>query len=302
MKKHREEKIGELAAVGNLILDGFWPVGVAYGTQVLHLPPVELLGIASLGSALLFLVLTLYRGTFKQLFSWSVFKGCVLYTSCLHIAYAAIFYATENGTAITTALLTQTELIFAGLIGWLFLREKLQASRILGLSLVLLASLLVLYNGSLELDPNSLILVFAPILFVFGNAVAKRLQAEGLDFAPLLLFRGVVGGVTMLVFSAVFEGFVMPDSSNWVFLLGFGLLAFGVPKALWQIALGRIDLSKLTGIGMSHTAFSFIFAYFWMGEIPTVYQYLGLILTVLGLFFLVKSTSRRSSDLLLSPD
>lgn len=297
MKKHSQERIGELAALGHMALDGFWPVGAAYGTQVLHLPPVELLGLATIISSFFFFGLTLQKRQLKQFFQRKTAGHCLLYTACLLLPYCAIFYATQSNSGINTALLTQSEVIFAALIGWLFLKERVQGTRVLGILCIFVANLIVLYNGSLSFNPASLILIFAPMVFVFGNAVAKRLQSEGLGYAPLLLFRSAVGGTGLLLLSSLIEKTQVPASDDWFFLLSLGLLAFGIPKALWQIALNKIDLSKTTAIGLSYPAFSFVLAYFMLEEVPSIFQWLGLLTSFVGIAFLMRSTSKPLVDL-----
>lgn len=295
MKKHKDEKIGEWAALGHMILDGFWPVGASYGVH--FLPPTELLGIATFISGFFFLALTLYKGQLKQLFRWKIVKRCVLYTALLLVPYVAIFYATQYTSAINTALFTQSEVVFAAIVGWLFLREKPQMTRWLGVTCIVLANLIVLYQGSLRFNLADLVLVLVPLFFVFGNATAKRLQTDGLGYAPLLLFRGAIGGGTLLLFSSIFEGFKMPELSFWPFLIMFGLFAFSIPKALWQISLHKTDLSKTSAIGLSYPVISFAIAYVWLGEVPSVYQWSGLLISFVGIYFLMQSSSQRYSEL-----
>lgn len=297
MHRDRDEKVGELAALGHMVLDGFWPVGAAYGTQVLNIPPVELLGLATFISSLFFLGLTLKKGHLRQLWNLKILKGCAAYTACLLLPYAAIFYAAKFTSGINVALFTQSEVIFAAVIGWLFLKERVRTTRVLGVLCILAANLIVLYNGELSFNPSSLILIFAPVVFVFGNALAKRLQTNGLSYAPLLLFRSGVGGAFLLLFSFLLEDFQIPASSSWTFLLLFGFLAFGLPKAFWQIALNKIDLSKTTAIGLSYPAFSFILAYFLLNEIPSLYQWLGLLISFMGIYFLMRSSSKKLNEL-----
>lgn len=300
--KHKDERTGEWAAIGHLVLDGFWPVGAAYGTQVLGLAPIGLLGWASFLASLFFVFLVWHRRRFAQLLDRRFLAGSALYTSFILLPYVAVFYAAQTNTAMDVSLLTQSEVIFAALVGWLFLKEKIQAYRVLGVLFVLLANLVVLYDGGLNIHPSSLILVFAPVVFVFGNALAKRLQASGMDFSALLFFRSFFGGGALILASLFFENSAPFTPHVWLFLFTFGFLAFGLPKALWQIALNKIDLSKTTAIGLSYPAFSFLFAYLLMGEIPTLYHWLGLGLSFTGILFLVKSTSRRQNELLVSPD
>jgi drug/metabolite transporter (DMT)-like permease len=300
MKKHPDEWIGEWAAIGHMMLDGFWPVGANYGVQ--FLPPTEVLGIATFVSGVFFLILTLRKGQIRQLFHWRILAGCTLYTALLLLPYVAIFYATQHTSAINTALFTQSEVIFAAFVGWLILKEKPQLYRWLGIFFVLVANLVALYQGGIKVNPADLILVSVPIFFVFGNATAKRLQATGLGYAPLLLFRGAVGGGTLLLFSLLLEPFKIPAPSLWPFLLIFGLFAFSIPKALWQISLQKTDLSKTSAIGLSYPVISFIIAYFWLGETPTIYQMSALLISFVGIYFLMQTHSRRNAELAAAPD
>lgn len=294
---HKKERAGEWAAIGHLVLDGFWPVGAAYGTQFLGLAPIGLLGWASFFASLFFIALVWQKKCFSQLFDRRFLGGSALYTVCMLLPYAAIFYAAKSNTAMDVSLLTQSEVIFAALIGWLFLKEKIQSYRVIGVLFVFIANIIVLYDGGVDLQSSSLILIFAPVVFVFGNTIAKRLQANGMDFRALLLFRSFLGGGALILTSLFLESSASFSREIWLFLFAFGFLAFGLPKALWQIALNKIDLSKTTAIGLSYPAFSFLFAYLLMGEIPTLYHWLGLGLSFTGIWFLMKSSSRALTEL-----
>jgi drug/metabolite transporter (DMT)-like permease len=101
----------------------------------------------------------------------------------------------------------------------------------------------------------------------------------------------------LLFFSAIFEDVKVPDLDLWPFLLIFGIFAFGIPKALWQISLHKTDLSKTTAIGLSYPVFSFLLAYLWLGESPNLYQWSGLLISFVGIYFLLQTSSRRADEL-----
>ena len=292
MTKNKEERWGELVMMVEVFLHAIWPVGAHYGATML--PQIQFLAIVLLLSAILFLFTTWRRREFKQLLNKKVLLWLSAYTLFFTtLPYLIIVYATKFSSAINTTLLTQSEAIFAGLLGFFILGEKLSRNKILGISFILLANVAILYDGTPSLDLASVALMLAPLLFVFANMIAKKLQREGLNWSPLLLFRMLVGGVTLAFLSYFVEGYQAIDPNLWPFLLFFSFFVFGVAKILWQIALHRLDLSKVTALGMAYPFMSIVIAYFWLGEVPNSYQWFGVLLTALGVAFLLRTKSKQ---------
>jgi len=59
----------------------------------------------------------------------------------------------------------------------------------------------------------------------------------------------------------------------------------------WYEGLKDLALSKAVSIMLGYPIFSMIFAMVFLHEIPTVYQVLGMSITIGGLFILVKRSS-----------
>lgn len=290
--KHAEEKKGELYASIKIALEGFIPVGAYYGTQLM--PQIEFLAIITLLSGFLFFVAAWYRKELKYALPKKYLGSFFAYTILVAvIPYGIIFYATKYSTAIDTALLLQTEAIFAAVLGWYVLKEKITRNRVLGLTLILCADAAILYKGRIELSVANIAIATAPVLFVFGNLIVKRLHNDGVMWAPVLLFRQLVGGIILLAISFLFEPVVFPSLKLWLFLLPFGIIGFGVSKLFWQIALQRMDVSKLTALLAITPIISAAISFAWLGEIPTVIQSFAITLTVLGVGFLLNTTSKQ---------
>lgn len=290
--KHVEERKGELYASIKIALEGFIPVGAYYGTQLM--PQIEFLAIITLLSGLFFFFAAWYRKELSQALPKKYLGSFFAYTMLVAvIPYGIIFYAAKYSTAIDTALLLQTEAIFAAVLGWYVLKEKITRNRVLGLTLILCADAAILYKGRIELSIANIAIAIAPLLFVFGNLIVKRLHNQGVMWAPVLLFRQLVGGVILLAISFLFEPVVFPSLELWLFLIPFGVIGFGVSKLFWQIALQRMDVSKLTALLAVTPIISAAISFAWLGEVPTTIQSFAITLTVIGVGFLLNTTSKQ---------
>jgi len=295
MIKHKEEKKGEFYIIIEVVLHAFFPVAAKFGTS--HIAPIQLLAYVTLISSLMFTVITFKNKQFNQLLNKRVAGWLLLYTLSLAvIPYGIIFYATQFTSAINTALLTQSEAIFAAILAWLILKEKIQFKKAMGIFLILFANIVVLYDGNLALNMADIAMFIAPLSFVFGNMIAKKLQAEGIGWSPILLFRTVIGGIILLIAAHFMEGLQIPSSNLWLYLIFFSFFVQGLAKICWQIALHRMDVSKATAIGMTYPVISVAIAYFWLQEVPSAYQWLGVVFTAIGIVLLMKTTSKQWTD------
>ncbi len=292
MIKNVEEKKGESYALVKIALEGFIPVGAYYGTQLM--PQIEFLAIITLFSSILFFAATWYRHEFKGVFQKKSIKSFFAYTLFTAvIPYSIIFFATKYSTAIDSALLLQSETIYAAFICWYFLKERVTYAKAIGVALILIADLAILYKGTIRFSYANIAIAVAPIIFVFGNMIVKKLHNTGVSWAPVLLFRQFIGGIILLIISLLFEPVILPSSNIWLFLSIFGVIGFGVSKMFWQLALQRLDVSKLTALLSTTPVVSAIISFIWLGVPPTNTQYFAILLTVFGVGFLFNTTSKQ---------
>lgn len=296
MSKHPKEKAAEIIILIEVFLHAFWPVGANYGAKLI--PQIQFLAFITLLSSVFFLFTTLYRKEFRHLKSAYNLKWLSLYTICLSILpYGIITYATRYTSAINTTIFTQIEAVYAAILGYFFFKEKLTKKRIIAIFFILLANVILVYNGTFQIHSADIALLTAPIIFVFGNAIAKKLQAEGIGWSIILFYRNFVGGIVLLTIAHFVEGLSLPPQDLWPFLLIFSILVFGLAKILWQIALHNMDVSKVTALGMTYPVISIAIAYLWLGEIPSIYQSIGILFTLLGIYFLVQTKSVQWEDI-----
>lgn len=291
MVKHREEKLGEWFGLATVLMYAFWPIGANFIAK--QMPPIQFLAYITLLGAVPVLVSTFYLKQFTQLLNLKILGWLLLYTLLIAvIPYGIITYATQFTTAIDTAFLTQTEGIFAAIMGVLIFKEHIGFNKAAGIGLILLANVVLLYQG-VELNKANAAIALAPIGFVLANVIAKQLQKEGLGWSPLLLFRSVVGGGILFLIATQLEAVALPPSHLWWAILLMGLVVFGLQKICWQVALHRMDLSKATAIINTMPVFSFFLAYLLLDEIPTGQQWLAFVLMIAGIGFIMRTHSKQ---------
>lgn len=295
MKKHREERIGELFGLLTVLMYAFWPIGTNFIAK--QMPPIQFLAYITLLGALPVLFATGYFKQFKQLMSVKTAGWLLLYTLLIAvIPYGIITYASQFTTAIDTAFLTQTEGIFAAIMGYLIFKEHISIKKLAGIGFILLANVVLLYEG-VELNEANLAIALSPIGFVLANVIAKRLQKDGLGWAPILLFRSSVGGGILLLVASQFEVLAVPPEHLWLPILLMGLVIFGLQKICWQVSLHRMDLSKATAIVNTMPVLSFFLAYLLLDEVPTHTQWVAFALMVVGVIFILRLHSKQWIEL-----
>lgn len=292
MKKHREERLGEWYGLGTVLLYALWPIGANFAAK--QMPPIQFLAYITLLGAVPVLIATLYKKQLKQLFNVKTLAVLLLYTVLLAvIPYVIITYATQYTSAIDTGFLTQTEGIFGAVLGWMVFKESIDRNKLLGFGFIFLANFLLIYNGGVDFNWANVAIAIAPVSFVLGNIIAKNLQKEKLGWAPLLLFRNGVGGLIILLIALAFEDLALPPENLLWPVLFLGLTVFGLEKIFWQLSLHRLDLSKATAIVITAPVFTFFLAYFFLGEVPDIYQWMAFIFTLIGIGFILKTHSKQ---------
>lgn len=294
MKKHKQEIIGEIAVFVTIVMYAFWPIGATFGAKAL--PQIQFLAYTTLIGSILFFFTTFLKKEFHYLKKAKNIGWLLLYTILISVLpYGVMTYAARYTSAIDISLLVQTEAVFAAIVGWVILKEHIQVSKFFGILAIVAANVLLLYKGGAQISVANLVIAVAPVSFVFANLVAKKLQSEGLGWSPLLLFRSVTGGLIILLIAAQVEGLQVPPMNLWLFIFFFGFFLFGLEKIFWQMALHRMDMSKSGALIGATPVFTFVLSYLILDEAPERYQWAALVLTMIGVLLVLRTTSKQWS-------
>jgi drug/metabolite transporter (DMT)-like permease len=156
--------------------------------------------------------------------------------------------------ATTTAWIVATTPIFMALLGWLVLRERLGAGRVLGIALAAVGVLLVVSKGDLSAlavgrfgaPGDLLVLISAP-----NWAVFSVLSRRGLQQHPATRMMFYVMGLGWVFASVLF--FAGPGVSEigrltrdgWLSVGFLGIVCSGVAYIFWYDALQSIPASQV---------------------------------------------------------
>ena len=199
------------------------------------------------------------------------------------------FHYTTPGNA---AILQQSELIYSILIAAIFLHEIPTKQQIFGSVLILSGVLLILLKE--KYTPRwtgDLMIIACPWMFQAASCMAKKLPKD-LHHRTIAAARNLYAlpVLTLLLVFLVWQNggqlTFKPDlQATWVWLYT-GILKYGWAMILWYQAIRALDLSRVTAIYLSYPVLSFALSILLRLETPHLYQFIGMILTLTGAYWI----------------
>jgi len=285
-RSRSQERLGEMLILVDALLAALFPILVHYGSG--RLPAIFYAAVTSLLAGF-FMGLWLWgAGRLKELLNRKAWKAMLFVTLFIVVFPSILVY---KGTALTsginTSILLTAEIFFA-LIFFHFVGERVTWAKMAGATAMVLGTILVVWNGQLALNRGDLFILLATAFFPVGNFYAKKVL-EQVHPLTLVLVRNLLGGIILMGFSLTSESIVgtsvwpLLKELWWVILLN-GILISVFSKVVWYEGLKRIEITKATIMMMSYPALSMILATIFLKEIPTLYQFGGLVIIFAGLY------------------
>lgn len=284
-----QERLGEVCLFITCLLEGLFPIVVHAASGLF--PPILFVGVSSLIAACILGIVLFARGELFRVFPLRVYLLIAGVALFIVMALVLIFVGTRTTSSISTALLLQAEMLFTFLFAGIFLGEKLRRMQGFGLLGVLIGTLLVLYNGTFVLNPGDVLILLPTMFMPIGNFLAKR-ALEVVGPLIVLFYRYVFAALPLLGMSMLFEGiddisFATFRDHPWI-LFSYSIFILVLSKTFWYEGLKRLDLGKAVYIVHASPAFSLLFAFVLLREIPTIYQFTGFIVTILGVYLILE--------------
>lgn len=279
----------DILLIGVCILEGFFPIIVKSTASVF--PPFFFVGISSAVAAFLYFLVITLRGGFRIALPFPVFIDCLLVSLFIFTGFILIFVGAKYTTAINTALLLQFEMVTTYIVYEFFFRQSHTRRQLAGATIVFCGSLLVLYNGSFALNKGDLIILSSTFCFPFGNFFAKR-ALKSLPPTHVLFLRFSIVVPVLLGLSLMFENLSgisqLLSDHGWLVLL-YAVCILFCSKLLWYSGLRHMSVSRGIFILMAYPAFTLVFAFALLREMPTWYQVLGFVIAMTGIFILTRT-------------
>ncbi len=301
MHTKEQEKIGEILLLFDVIIFSLFPILINYTSKLI--PPILFAGLSNVLAGLTMFIYSLATGKFKEFQNRKALKYSLMVTVFIIIIPSIFIYpGTKLTSGVNTTIFFQVETFAALFFCALFLKEKITKIKLIGATLISLGAVVVLYNGDFSLNVGDLLIIIGTVIYPIGNIFAKK----GLnEVSPqiIICIRSAVGGVALILISLIFEKTFGHISGNinkvLPYILINGIIIMGLSKILWYEGLKRMEISKATALTMSYPALSLIFGYFLLKEVPSPYQFSGLILVIAGVITITRfSRKRQNPDIL----
>lgn len=177
------------------------------------------------------------------------------------------------------AVLIDTVPIFAALLGYFFLRERLAGRAVAGIVLGFLGSALIAWGeagaADFAFEPGAGLLLLSSLAFSAGSVVQKPLLAR-LPAVPVTAYYFVAATLGLCVFAPGLPASMAaaPAAANWA-LLYLALLPGAMSFALWSYALARLPVAQVSSALYLVPVLTFPIAWAWLGEVPGALSFAG---------------------------
>lgn len=290
-KNIKHENAGVVLVLSSALLWGLFPVLVNRGVQ--SIPPLTFAAISILLAAVGGFVYALRQGKLHEIKKKESYYPLLMLTLFIVIIpYTLFFIGAKMTSGVNVTMLLLSELIFA-VIFTPFFGEKTTFLKLLGAGGVFFGALFILYNGSFSFNTGDALIILSTLTLPFGNLYSKK--ALNLISPSIILFgRSLIGGLFVLAFALFFEpeaSISATFSQNWILILLNGLIVLGLSKIFWFESLKRLDISKATSLVMTFPLFSIFTLIFFFQEKISVYQWIGIAIMMLGVYYSIRRPS-----------
>ncbi len=208
------------------------------------------------------------------------------------IFHGLVFYGISFTTAGNAALIGVTEVLFSYLLFSVWKKEKEKFVHIIGALLMILGVVIAFWESFSQFTWNKgdLWVMLAFAIVPIGNYFQQKAGKSDVPNEMILFVRTVIIMMFFVPILLVQEKF--PEIStifdNFLALFFIGFVILGISKLMWIAGISKISVPKAISVSSVYPVFSFVFAYFILQEIPSVYQAVALIPMGVGIWLLVK--------------
>ena len=212
------------------------------------------------------------------------------------IGFWGMFYAGSLITPGLATVLTNTQPLIAGLLGWHILNERIGKRALLGTLLGFSGIVVISAESLFATDVQSLSGIAYVVIAAAGLAISNILlkkSANRLDVLYAMGFQLLLGAIPLSLL-AFFNTSLPPLSWNWDYvwiLLALALPGTALPFILWFWLMDTAPLYKINVYSFLTPVFGLYLGYTYFAESLSSIQWLGIFL-VIAAIPLVNSSTR----------
>jgi len=213
----------------------------------------------------------------------------MIYIALVATLFADFMYvfSLSHISVVNAVIIGHMQPVFIVLFGIFILKtDKLTNFDYIGILIMILSGILVT-TGTLE---NLMNFKFGTIgdLFVLSAAIAwattaivTRKYVKHLNTGVLAFYRFSIAAVVLSIFLIVNNRFFIAN----YYQVAVGII-IGIGTILYYESLTRIKAAQTSALELSTPVFAAVLAYFMLYEVPTIMQFVGVGLLLLGLYFI----------------
>ena len=213
----------------------------------------------------------------------------MIYIALVATLFADFMYvfSLSHVSVVNAVIIGHMQPVFIVLFGIFILKtDKLTYFDYIGILIMILSGILVT-TGTLE---NLMNFKFGTIgdLFVLSAAIAwattaivTRKYVKHLNTGVLAFYRFSIAAVVLSIFLIVNNRFFIAN----YYQVAVGII-IGLGTILYYESLTRIKAAQTSALELSTPVFAAVLAYFMLSEVPTIMQFVGVGLLLLGLYFI----------------
>jgi drug/metabolite transporter (DMT)-like permease len=261
---------------------------------VVRIDPLLLTSLRGFSIGIIFLIISLYFTKINKLNK--VKKSSWKYLILIGIIGGGLaFWLFFTGLKITTAgraaFLQKTLPIYAIILAFIFLKEKITKKQLIAILIMIIGLFLIeSTNISYEFRIGNMLVLGATILWAVENTISKKVMNEKennwvvtfsrMFFGSLLLFSIIlISGKTSLILNL--------NSEQIIYIIISGSLLF-LYVFTWYWGLKYINLSKASTILLIAPIISLVLGVVWLNEQIFVLQIIGSLLILIGAFIICR--------------
>lgn len=237
--------------------------------------------------ALVMLPLLAWRGLLWQMVSnWRLLAGIGLFNSA--IPFACFSFAVLHITTGLSAILNATVPMFAALVAWLWLGQKLSLLRAIGI-VIGFVGIALLAGEQATLKGNDLWLSIFSMLTCLFAALCYGITGNAIKLHMAHLHPWVIAGGTMLA-AALWLSIPtlfnlpthMPSGKAWSALVAVGVISSAIAFMLYFELLRRVDATKTMSVTYLIPVFAIFYGVLFLDEHITLWMVLCGVIVIVG--------------------
>lgn len=281
------QRQGELFAVILSVLESWFPILSLYAVKTIG--ALNTYFFVLLIATAVLLILLKFKEGFGNLFDPAALPDLLWTSLYINTLFILLFVSLRYTTAGNLAVILTLQLFFSYLYFNLFGTEKMGPSRTFAALLMGAGAVIILYPARFHFNPGDLLVLAAAAIAPMANYYQKRARAR-VSALTILTFRNLMGIPLLFAGVVLFE--TLPSATALYaalpYLAAVALLVYVLAKLLWVESLHRIGITKLSAMIALIPLFTLLFAYLWLGEVPSPRQLLGTLPILLGGYLITR--------------